>query len=673
MAMLIDDKSADVSRPFNLRALLRGRLAPDTQLSAEVQDSLVKALYASPASLLSGAISGGSLGLVVAYHAHLTIITVISVLIVIVGISRSVSAVYFQRQLAHVDKPASPIWGIGYELGAWIYAALLGLHALATLTMIDAASLHVLSIGMVASYAGGISGRNAGRAHVAVGQTCFSLLPTSIGLIIAGGLGYTILGVLCFLMIFAMAEITKTTHRIVLSALLAKNEKAMLAQKFEKLARYDSLTGVENRMAMQMRLRELFDQRASDYDPMAILWMDLDRFKEINDSLGHIVGDQLLCQVAARLAGALQGRGHVARFGGDEFIIICPHGDHVVAEAVAADVMREFTSEFEVNGYSLSVTASMGIAVAPADGRDGDELLQHADLALYQSKHQGRNRHSRFNWSMKERQNRIYELEMGLRAALANGDLRLHYQPIFNSQTGKIVICEALMRWDHPQLGPISPGEFIPIAESSSLIEPITSWALERACQDAMAWDDDIRVAVNISPALIKSDGLSRAVLSALLKAGMRARRLELEVTESTFLEDDGHTHLILAELRRIGLRLALDDFGTGYSSLGSLRSHAFDTIKVDQSFMRGVGENPRDRAIAQSVAYLAHSLNVETVAEGIETEDQLRYAREVGFTNVQGFVLSKPMAADALLDLMAQMQAAGQDVTGLMRQQRLA
>ena len=646
---------------------------PQTQQSAEVKDSLVKALYASPASLLSGAISGGSLGLVVAYSARLAPITIISILICIVGISRSISAVYFQRQLAHQDKLASPVWGAAYELGAWAYAALLGLHALATLVLTDSASLHVLSVGMVASYAGGISGRNAGRVHVAVGQTCFSLLPTSLGLILSGGVGYTFLGILCFLMIFAMAEITKTTHRIVLQALLAKNEKALLAEKFERLARYDSLTGVENRMAMQMRLQDLFEHRASDREAMAILWMDLDRFKEINDTLGHMVGDQLLCQVAERLIAATAGRGHVARFGGDEFIIICAHADRVVADAVACDIMQEFSHPFDVSGYSLSVTASMGIAVAPADGREGDELLRHADLALYQSKHGGRNRHSRFDWSMRERQNRVYELEMGLRAALANGDLRLHYQPIFNSESGRIVICEALMRWDHPQLGPISPGEFIPIAESSSLIEPITTWALERACMDAMAWDDDIRVAVNISPALIKSDGLSRSVMAALLKAGMRARRLELEVTESTFLEDDGHTHLILAELRRIGLRLALDDFGTGYSSLGSLRSHAFDTIKVDQSFMKGVGENPRDRAIAQSVAYLAHSLDVETVAEGIESEEQLRYAREVGFTNVQGFVLSRPMALDALLEMMAKMKVDDQNIVDLMEQRRLA
>jgi len=657
----------------HLCAVLRARFAPRTQQSAEVQDSLVKALYASPASLLSGAISGGSLSIVIAWQAHVLTMHIIAALVLIVGISRSISAVYFQRALAHQDGPARPIWGIAYEMGAWIYAALLGLQSLATLTISQDATLHVLAVGMVASYAGGISGRNAGRVHVAVGQTCFTMLPTSIGLLIAGGVGYVVLGVLCFLMIFAMAEITKTTHRIVLEAMQGKQEKSNLAIKFERLARYDSLTGVENRMAMQMRLRDLFDNRISDGDQTAVLWMDLDRFKEINDTLGHIVGDQLLCQVAERLTRALDRRGHVARFGGDEFVLICPGVSRIQAEVIAGDITRILAGDFEVGGHHLSISASMGIAVAPEDGADGDELLQHADLALYKAKHAGRNRHAQFDWTMKERQNRTYELETGLRSALANSELQLHYQPIFDTETGRITICEALMRWQHPELGWISPAEFIPIAESSALIEPMTNWALAQACRDAMGWDEDIRVAVNISPALIKTDGLPRAVISALLQSGLKARRLELEVTESIFLEDDRRTHLILSELRRIGLRLALDDFGTGYSSLGALRTHEFDTIKVDQSFMRGVGENPRDRAIAQSVAYLARALEVETVAEGIETEEQLRYARETGFTNVQGFVLSRPVPIGELQALLNRNRADVHDMAALIRQRRLA
>ncbi|WHO40402.1 EAL domain-containing protein [Sphingobium sp. AP49] len=613
------------------------------------------------------------MSIVIAWQAAAMPMNIIAGLVLLVGISRSISAVYFQRQLAHKDGPARPIWGIAYEMGAWIYAALLGLQALATLVITKDATLHVLAVGMVASYAGGISGRNAGRVHVAVGQTCFTMLPTSIGLIIAGGLGYVILGILCFLMIFAMAEITKTTHRIVLEALQGKHEKTNLAIKFERLARFDSLTGVENRMAMHMRLRDLFEHRMSDRDEMAVLWMDLDRFKEINDTLGHIVGDQLLCQVAERLTRALDSRGHVARFGGDEFVLICPGAGRFQAETIAADIARVLGGDFEVGGHHLTVTASMGIAIAPEDGCDGDELLQHADLALYKAKHAGRNRHARFDWSMKERQNRTYDLETGLRGALANGELQLHYQPIFDTETGRITICEALMRWQHPELGWISPAEFIPIAESSALIEPMTNWALERACRDAMLWHEDIRVAVNISPALIKTDGLPRSVISALLGSGLKARRLELEVTESIFLEDDRRTHLILGELRRIGLRLALDDFGTGYSSLGSLRTHEFDTIKVDQSFMRGVDENPRDRAIAQSVAHLARALDVETVAEGIETEEQLRYAREIGFTNVQGFVLSRPIPLEELLVLIRQSRADVVDMAAVIRQRRLA
>ncbi|BDD65478.1 hypothetical protein Sj15T_04990 [Sphingobium sp. TA15] len=628
-------------------------MTPDTQQSAEVQANLVKSLYASPASLMIGAVAGGALGLVIAFYAKLTAITVIAILICLVGLSRSISAVYFQRQLAHQNGGTQPIWGLAYELGAWGYAALLGILTFATLLLSQDATLHVLAVCLVASYSGGISGRNAGRIHVAVGQTCLSLLPTSLGLVLAGGLGYTVLGILCFLMIFAMADITKATHRIVLEALQGKYEKTQLAVKFERLARFDSLTGVENRMAMQMRLREMFDGRRSDKDPMAVFWMDLDRFKEINDSLGHMIGDQLLCRVAERLSHALDGRGHVARFGGDEFVLICPGADRSEAERIAGDIMAEFTHDFDVGGYLLGVTASMGIAVAPEDGQDSDELLQHADMALYQAKHAGRNRHAQFTWSMKERQNRTYDLEMGLRSAMANKELMLHYQPIFDTRSGKIAICEALMRWDHPTLGRISPAEFIPIAESCSMIEPITAWALEQACQDAMEWDENVRVAVNISPVLIKSDGLPRAVIAALMRSGLKARRLELEVTESIFLEDSGRTNLILSDLQRIGLRLALDDFGTGYSSLGYLRDYAFDTIKVDQSFMRGVEGNARHRAIAQSVAYLAHALDVETVAEGIETDDQLRCAREMGFTNVQGFVLSRPVPAPQVLEMM--------------------
>jgi diguanylate cyclase (GGDEF)-like protein len=662
------DSCGDVFRPLrHWRAALRARFAPGTQQSEEVRDSLVKALYASPASLLSGAISGGSLSLVIAWQARNPALMVIAALVLLVGVSRSISAVYFQRALAHQDGPARPIWGVAYELGAWLYAALLGLQAFSTLVLAHDAMLNVLAVGMVASYAGGISGRNAGRVHVAIGQTCFTMLPTSIGLLWEGGLGYTVLGVLCFLMIFAMAEITKTTHRIVLEATQGKHAKSQLALKFERLARFDSLTGLENRMAMHMRLRDLFESRVSDDDPIAVLWMDLDRFKEINDTLGHIVGDQLLCVVAERLTRALDGRGHVARFGGDEFIMLCPGAGADEAACIAEDIIDILADDFDVSGHHMTVTGSIGIAVGPADGRHSDELLQHADLALYRAKHAGRNGHVRFDWSMKERQNRAYDLEVGLRNALANDELQLHYQPIFNTETGRIVICEALMRWRHPELGWISPGEFIPIAESSALIESMTQWALRRACHDAMHWPDDVRVAVNISPALIKTDGLPRAVISALMDSGLKARRLELEVTESILL-DDRRTHLVLGELRRIGLRLALDDFGTGYSSLATLKTYEFDTIKVDQSFMRGVQENARDRAIARSVAYLANALDVETVAEGIETEEQLRYSRETGFTNVQGFALSRPITHDALLALMAQRQGVVEDMATVIR-----
>ena len=234
-----------------------------------------------------------------------------------------------------------------------------------------------------------------------------------------------------------------------------------------------------------------------------------------------------------------------------------------------------------------------------------------------------------------------------MRSALANGELQLHYQPIFDTETGRITICEALMRWQHPELGWISPAEFIPIAESSALIEPMTNWALAQACRDAMGWDEDIRVAVNISPALIKTDGLPRAVISALLQSGLKARRLELEVTESIFLEDDRRTHLILSELRRIGLRLALDDFGTGYSSLGALRTHEFDTIKVDQSFVKLLGQDRQADALCETVLALGKACGLDVVAEGVETPEQLKALQEMGFELGQGYLWAKAMPVD--------------------------
>jgi diguanylate cyclase (GGDEF)-like protein len=455
------------------------------------------------------------------------------------------------------------------------------------------------------------------------------------------------------MMVLGLAEISSTIHRIVVQALVGRRDKSLLAEKFERLARFDSLTGLENRMAMQMRLRDIFEANEKRNDAVTILWMDVDRFKEINDSLGHMVGDQLLRSVAERLDEVVQGRGRIARFGGDEFVIICPDMDRVNAAALAQEIIGYFAHGFDLGDNHLQVTASIGYAVAPQDGRDMDELMQHADLALYEAKREGRNRAASFNWSLKERFNRLHEIETGLRRALDGGELKLLFQPIVDLESGRIDACEALLRWDHPVLGAIPPSEFIPVAEGMGMIEAMTRWVLQEACAAAAAWPGEVRIAINISPASLKSTELPADVIAALLAAGLPARRLELEVTESIFLDDSGQTNAVLRELQRIGLRLALDDFGTGYSSLSYLRSYRFDTLKIDQSFMAGVSANVEDRAIVRAIGNLARDLAMDTVAEGIETRDQLVHAREAGFTNVQGYLFSRPVPRERIEEML--------------------
>lgn len=636
-----------------LRTLLEKRKALSSEQDADVRRSLVETLYASPASLTIGAATGTAVGLVISSISDGLAIHAVVATLCIVAALRVFSAIFFHRQLVRGTAVASRNWELAYELGAWAYSGLLGLMGFVTLIGSANPITHMLSVSMATGYAGGISGRNAGRVQIAIGQVCLALLPTALGLWLEGSTGYRVLSIAMVAMILGLAEISSTTHRIVVQALIGKRDKSLLAEKFERLARYDNLTGLENRMAMQMRLREIFETTEKHADAVAILWMDVDRFKEINDSLGHMVGDRLLRAVAERLADVVQGRGRIARFGGDEFVIICPDTDRVTAAAIAQEIIAYFAHGFDLSDHHLQVTASIGYAVAPQDGRDMDELMQHADLALYEAKGAGRNRASSFNWSLKERFNRIHEIETGLRRALDGDELKLMFQPIVALDGGDIDACEALIRWNHPVLGAIPPSEFIPIAESMGLIEALTGWVLRQACIAAAAWPGDVRVAINISPASLKSHDLPGNVIAALLETGLPARRLELEVTESIFLDDSGQTSTILRELQRIGLRLALDDFGTGYSSLSYLRSYRFDTLKIDQSFMAGTSANAEDRAIVRAIGNLARDLSMDTVAEGIETQDQLAHAREAGFTNVQGYLFSRPVTHERIIELI--------------------
>ncbi|AUW60460.1 GGDEF-domain containing protein [Sphingobium sp. SCG-1] len=618
-------------------------------IDAGARRSLAASLTASTGTIALGAIVSVTLSFVIARQSH------DSLLLTLVGGFAFLSAlrIGLRSCLKPDPDPRSRYKEKLFEAASWSFAALTGLFTFLTLTRVDDATLHVPAVALAAGYASATACRNAGRIRVPIGQPLLCIVPAALGLWMVGALAYQLLALALVIMLVGLVEISAGTHRIVGNALREEHEKSLLATKYERLARFDSLTGVENRMAMQIRLREIFENNRRSSDAVAILWMDLDRFKEINDSIGHLIGDYLLCAVAEKLSEALDGRGHVARFGGDEFILICPGVNRAGAQAIAADVLDYFRDSFEIAEHTLSVTASIGIAVAPQDGRDVDELMQHADMALYEAKGSGRNRATSFTWSMKDRFSRIHDLETGLRKAIANREFSLQFQPIFDYTSGKVVACEALIRWVHPKLGSIQPKEFIPIAENIGIITELTDWVLAHACAAALDWPEDIRLTVNMSPALFQSTDLPRMIISHLMATGLPARRLELEVTENVFLVDQPRTSAMLLDLRKIGLRLALDDFGTGYSSLSYLSAYAFDTIKVDQSFMRDVRTSAENQAVVQSIIFLAEKLGMDTVAEGIETEDQQAYTRETGFNFAQGFLLCQPVRREEIARLL--------------------
>ncbi len=425
-------------------------------------------------------------------------------------------------------------------------------------------------------------------------------------------------------------------------------EKSLAENKIAWLARHDTLTELYNRY----HFREELQSSLAGGREFAILWIDLDDFKRVNDTLGHPVGDALLKSVAKRLSKTVRRSDVLARLGGDEFALVrFGATSREESEHVAKRLLRSISREHNVLGHKIKVTASMGIALASAHGATPDELLKNADLALYSAKASGRGMSAFFDPVGNYNVGGNHRLEADLKLALRKKQFELNYQPIVDLRSEWVGSFEALIRWRHPERGLIPPGDFIPSAERNGLIVEIGKWALTRACKDAAAWPEDVKVAVNLSAVQFEKDDLYQAVADALLASGLASGRLELEVTESVLLRDHPNTHEILHRLRDLGVKISLDDFGTAYASLSYLRSFPFDKLKIDRSFVRDFG-SPEGRdcaAIIQSVAALAKRLRMTTVVEGIETIDQLNMVSSTGCEEVQGFYFSKPIAADQI------------------------
>ena len=422
-----------------------------------------------------------------------------------------------------------------------------------------------------------------------------------------------------------------------------------------RLAEYDSLTGLANRHRMAKRLKTTLSAYKVAKRNCALVMIDLDRFKRVNDTLGHPAGDELLKQVARRLERIVDRNGEIGRLGGDEFQIILPDiDDRGTLGELASRIIQMVSQPYSIEGVRATIGTSVGIAIAPYDGIDSGELTKAADLALYAAKGGGRGQYRFYSSDLKDQAEERREIEEELRDALDRGELEIAYQPFVNASDHVLKGFEALMRWNHPERGLVSPAQFIPIAEEGNLIIELGKWALRQACEDASNWPAELRVAVNVSAAQFSSEDFPGVVAQALASSGLDPRQLELEITESVLVDTDAVNEMI-KQLRSLGVRLSLDDFGTGYSSLGYLSKVRFDKIKIDQSFVRGSTEADTSKsAIISAVVSLGRAMDMEITAEGVEAMDELALVKDRGATHIQGYIFSRAISQQEVVDKLA-------------------
>jgi diguanylate cyclase (GGDEF)-like protein len=420
-------------------------------------------------------------------------------------------------------------------------------------------------------------------------------------------------------------------------------------QEISRLARFDSLTGLPNRAMMRQTLEEALRNAAHRQKGCSLFLIDLDRFKNVNDTLGHPIGDALLRQVSERLKSVMGEHGQVGRLGGDEFKAVLPGTvDIGLLESLARTLIEQVSRPYSIEGHRVLIGASLGIAIGDPGRACADSMIRNADLALYAAKAAGRGKHCFYEASMHSEAADRQVLENDLRQAVERGELGVMYQPIVRAATEEVSGFESLVRWTHPLRGAISPDKFIPLAEECGLIGKIGKWVLETALKEAANWPEHVRVAVNLSPIQFNDPGIVDTIAEAIQESGVKPQQVELEITEGVFLADGNSTDETFARLKKLGVRLALDDFGTGYSSLGYLKKAPFDKIKIDQSFVRGAASpTSRNSAIIRAIVSLAESLEMETCAEGVETHDDLALIRELGCSHVQGYIFGRPAATE--------------------------
>ncbi len=436
------------------------------------------------------------------------------------------------------------------------------------------------------------------------------------------------------------------------------DEKTKADERIEYLASHDSLTNLPNREMFNGLLRRTIDAAERYQRSFAVLFIDLDRFKVINDSLGHDAGDMLLVEIGGRLRNALRSSDVVARLGGDEFVVILEEAaERHEVERIAGELLSVLSQPLQLSGHECHTTASIGIAMYPSDGADMQTLTKNADMAMYLAKEDGKNGFRFFTKEIKAQSIERLTLESRLRRALERDQFSLHYQPKVDMASGQITGVEALLRWNHPELGLVSPGQFIPLAEETGLIVPIGRWVLEEACAQNMAWQRrglrPVTMAVNLSPRQFADANLLHDVDEALLASGMSPVLLQLEVTESMVMRNVSRAIKVLDAIQSRGIRLAIDDFGTGYSSMSLMKQFPIDTIKIDRSFVRDLPNDSEDQAIAQAIISMGKALGMTVIAEGVETMEQQTFLRNHACDEMQGFLFSKPLPPRQMADML--------------------
>jgi diguanylate cyclase (GGDEF)-like protein len=616
-----------------------------------VRRKLVETLYTQPTSLAAGAIAGiACTGTAIAV-SHNVALTVVGVLLMVTGVARFVTALWVGRDTR--DRDAGSLELI-YEIGAFSYAFFSGLAAaIAIYARVDGA-VQTLLVTYALVYGVGISARNAGRPAIAIGQLLLSALPIMVVGPMVGSPVFYVLSATMVFVIFGVASITFNVFSTLKEQILAADASAQMAEKMRHLARTDVVTGLANRAGLNHDAVEML-MALPEKRRLALFWLDLDRFKEVNDVLGHPVGDRVLAEVANRLRTCSPAGASVARFGGDEFIVVAEVRDRAESERLASAIGDQVARTIRIDGQRIDTGASIGVALLPDDGPDIDTLMQGADLALYHAKVHGRGQICFFDTSMTRDLVRKKEIEAELRAAIQRDELSIFFQPIVDLETGRIRTFEALVRWFHPEKGELRPDEFIPVAEETGVIITLGNWITAQAAKTAATWPEDVTVAVNLSPLQIRAPGAALGILSAIRDAGLDPKRLELEVTESLFLDDNDNTVRFIDELSAAGVRFALDDFGTGYSSLGYINKFPFKKIKVDRSFVSGPNLGRKSDAIIRAVAEMGATLDMDIVAEGLETIEQVETVRKAGCTLGQGYYFSRAVPDYLAAMLLAQ------------------